>query len=1294
MKRYLLTLLVICLVSTSAASQAYIGRIVGTVSSRDGVISGATIVITDHKTGRERTVTTGTEGAFTVPQLEVGTYTVKVSMTGFKAFTANDVKIDAGREYLLNITLEIGNVQESITVTAGTDVLNATTAELSSTVSPRQVLELPLNGRNPLGLVGLQPGAAPNRGNGSEIINGGRTSSTNFMRDGINVQDIFIRNGFVPDSPTVDNTGEFTVITQNAGAEIGYGSSQIQLVTPRGGKDFHGGLWLYNRNSKFTGNDYFNNAAGRFVATDTTVIQGLANVGDPRLPRPFLNRNQFGGKVGGPLWLPHFGQGGSSTVKDKAFFFFSYEKFLLRQQSPKTTTIFLPDARNGIFSYRPTNPGAITPGQCLTFTNGICTVNVLSGAGLTAAIPDASQGALPLDSSLQSRFLSQIPTSGNRRDIGDGLNTTGLSFNQSDPEDRNEYTSRVDVEINSRNIISGIFRYNKSIDARPDIDNTFNQSAQVRTEAPTKFFVLSWQSSLGKISNEVRGGFQLADLAFLNGVLPNQAFLIGGQGTITNPGLGLVTNPELNFRDQGRNTRSISFLDNATFTSGQHSFKFGGEYSKYKAFAFNQAGVGIPTYILAGVNNQNTPRLPANLFPGGINLSDQNNADFLRFLLGGVIQTGTINANVTSRTSGYVAGVPLNRDLRYDTTSFYINDQWHVRPSLILNFGLRYEFYTPLRSPDGLYLEPVLGNDAVGSVLNPNGTYDFVGRNSGNQNAFIKPDRDNFSPNFSFAYSPNFKNKLLTRALGDSRTVIRGGFRMGYVNDEYIRSIDNAVGQNFGLTATANALQQITPGSTPTNSLNARLSNVLQVAPPVAPNFITPPRSYADNNTSSFNRFGTVFGVDPKLQTPRTFEFNFGIQREIGFQTAIEVRYVGAFSNQMVRTIDFNQIDIRDNGFGADFIRAIQNERATRPQAGAPGTGNIFGTAACLQAAQCQPLTVIPNLTAAGITAVRNQLLQGTPADTAFSLVTGGNAGTVRFLPNPNTGVANLVLNAGRFRYNSLQTEIRRRLAHGLYFQTNYTFQKNLTDVGDDGINQTRVAAYFDNKNRRLDYSRAAYDTTHIFNVNGLYELPIGKGKKFLNRGGWVDRIIGGWQVTSIVQVASGVPLSFFDARGTLNRVARSNNQTANSSLSKDEIKDLIGVNYLPAGNPQGLPPGVYFIDPGAISTTGRGANGFGSATFPGQVFFNVDPLQTGTSERYFINGPWFWNWDASMIKNFQIKETARFQLRVEAFNLTNSTRFDLGPSSTILNINSTTFGRLTNALDPRIVQFVGRFEF
>ena len=245
MKKFTSALLALCLLGVSAFAQASQGRLVGSVAGPDGNIPGASVTAKDNLTGKEQTVQASGDGTFTIPQLEAGIYTVTISAQGFKTTTNTNVKIDVGRDYTLNVTLEVGNVSETVEVIAGADVVNASNAELSTSVTPRQVKELPINGRNPLSLLNLIAGSNST----SSSINGQRSSSVNYTRDGLNVQDNFIRNGFVSDQPTVDDTGEFTVITQNAGAEYGSGSTQVVLVTPRGGQDFHGNLFEVNRTS-------------------------------------------------------------------------------------------------------------------------------------------------------------------------------------------------------------------------------------------------------------------------------------------------------------------------------------------------------------------------------------------------------------------------------------------------------------------------------------------------------------------------------------------------------------------------------------------------------------------------------------------------------------------------------------------------------------------------------------------------------------------------------------------------------------------------------------------------------------------------------------------------------------------------------------------------------------------------------------------------------------------------------------------------------------------------------------
>lgn len=1219
------TFALMILLSGAALAQTNTGRLVGTVASSDGVIAGATVTITDDKTSKERVVTSGGDGSFTVTQLEVGTYTVKVTASGFKTFTATLVKIDIGRDYALAVALEVGRVEDAVTISAGADVLNATNGELSNTVSTKQILELPLNGRNPLNLIALQAGVSQN-GAQNTSINGLRTSFTNITRDGLNVQDGFIRSNatdFSPNRPSVDNIGEFTITTSNSGADQN-GGAQVRQVTPRGESKFHGSAFEFNRNSALASNNFFSNRSG--------------------IPIAFLNRNNFGGKVLGPMPIPRFGTGSPSVIKDKAFFFFGYEGLRTRTSSLRERTILTPSARQGIFTYRDT-------------------ANVTRTVNLFSLLP-ASAGIAGIDPLVSQNILSALPTAGNRADIGDQLNTTGLSFNQPSNSDRDVYTTRLDYDISERHSINGIYDYNKENNLRPDVDGTqgFTTRPVTIQSSTNKLLVLAYRwTPGGRFSNEVRGGSFKSVVPFDN-TNPTPANYIN---------VPLISNPVVTFQDQGRFTRYYNFQDNADLTIRKHSLRFGGQLQFQEVDAYNDAGI-VPTYTLG--TNVNTPTLLASQFTGGIAATQLGTANSLLALLGGIVSTGAQSFNVANKTSGFQA-IRRLQDFRYGNHSLFIQDQWRARPSLTLNLGLRYELYTGLRQNNGLALEAVIPNntDAVQAILNPNGTYNYIGGNAGKEGQFYKTDKNNFAPIISVAWSPNSWGKLGKYIFGEGgKTVLRGGYRQSYLNDQMITTLNNAAAGNSGLGTTG--VSAINP-ATGNTALNARLNGLPAINSPGVP---VVPRTYAQNNTAAFGFFGTVFAIDPNIQTPKVQEYNFGIQREFG-ANAVEIRYVGGRGDNLWRSIDYNQIDIVTNGFLADFNRARANFLLT-------------GNPSCTTAG-CQALTVFPNLVGGGSlanAANRNQLVNGTPADLALNYVSLNQSGTVKFLPNANTGVANLFTNGAKYNYNSLQVEFRRRFTKGLYFQTNYTFQKTLTN--GIGTSQTLVEPFLDNARPELEYSRADYDTTHGFKLNGIYELPFGNGRKFFSGAHRViDGIIGGWQISPIVTVSSGAPISLFDPRGTYNRAGRSGRQTALTSLNKQQIKDLLGVYKLEAGNSQGLPAGIYYINPSVINTTGRAAEGFGTTPFTGQSFFNNAPGQTSGLERAFLNGPWFTNVDATLAKSFRIKENVRFQLRLEAFNVFNHTNFFFGQGQ---NINSTTFGRVTSAFSPRIIQIGGRFDF
>lgn len=341
---------------------------------------------------------------------------------------------------------------------------------------------------------------------------------------------------------------------------------------------------------------------------------------------------------------------------------------------------------------------------------------------------------------------------------------------------------------------------------------------------------------------------------------------------------------------------------------------------------------------------------------------------------------------------------------------------------------------------------------------------------------------------------------------------------------------------------------------------------------------------------------------------------------------------------------------------------------------------------------------------------------QGRIGAIANNSILRGTQGAVAFQKSRNGFRIEVLGNEGQINYNALQIEVRRRFSQGFSYQVNYTFQKTLGDVfGDDITNdQNRQSVLQDNENPRLNYGRTDFDRTHTVNANFVYELPFGKGKWFLNKGGWVEKVFGGFQFSSIINLSSGPPMSITDPRATAS-VASSqfSGQTAISTLTTDEIKALTGIFKTPNGiyffNPKILfatanPPagsnlpvlqGVDLYQPlpaGYTLGSVRAASALGTAPFAGQVFFFNNAGQTGNLPRNFLNGLPYVNWDAGLSKNFRFGESMRLQLRAEAFNVLNN---QVPRFSANADINSNNFGRVTQSYNsPRIIQFGARFDF
>ncbi|HQX54896.1 MAG TPA: TonB-dependent receptor [Pyrinomonadaceae bacterium] len=1265
MKRFILGFFLVILATSIAMAQTTTGRLSGTVSGPDGVLPGATITATDVATGKSQTTVSNGEGAYSFPQLEFGTYTVKVTSAGFKAYVASSVKIDVGRDYSLSPALEVGAIEETVTVTAGADVITANTAQVSNTISPQQILSLPLLTRSPLSLTTLQAGVASNSA-ANTTINGMRTTFTNITRDGINIQDTYIRSNatdFAPGRPSVDDTAEFTITTTNSEADQGSGGAQIRLVTPRGTKDFHGALFAYNRNSAFAANSFFNNRSRN--------ADGTSNMTVAKKPS-FRNRNQFGGKISGPMPVPGFGEGTPVFFKDRGYFFFAYEGIRDPLSTAASRTILTPGARNGAFSWNRTNGTDISP-YCASQTVGsVCTIpNILTFArsfgGNFLTIPAV------VDPIIQSRVISLLPASSNFTG-GDGLNTAGYRFLRRSDQTRDQYSSRFDVDLSENDSILGVYNYNKESNLRPDADTTaFTVIPQVNQLSVNKQLTLAWRHVFSSnFVNEFRGGIFTSEVPFdKTDATPAYYFA-----------LPLVTNPENTFLSQGRNTKAFNFQSNADYIWKSHTIRFGGQAQIFRVNAYNDAAI-VPTVSLSNTNTGVALATTNFAGLGGISTGQLGSSNGMLALFGGVFNSVAQSFNIADVSRGFEAGVRQYQPFRNENHAVYLSDRWAVTRNLTLSLGMRYELFPGLRINNGLALEPLIPDAANmnSSLLSLSGTSGVVGTNSGRKNAYYKTDYNNLAPNLGISWSPSYEKGLGKFLFGGAgKSVLRGGYSQIYGNDSIITSINNAAVGNPGLARTAVSLL----------NLNGRVSTAIPTVAP--PTFITPPRTWLQNNAVGVgNFFGTVFAIDPELKSPRVDQYSFGFQREFFGNTAFEARYVGSRSGNLVRGIDINQVDIMNNGFFADFERARANFALT---------GNAF-----CAIAGCQALTIFQSgAGSAGrlgvgtgglaLATFNSNLQNGTPADLALSYINNTTnlnnhpssanptlVPFVRLLPNPAAGAIDVMLNDANYRYNSLQLEIRRRFTSGLYFQANYTFSKNLTNAV--GTSQALFEPYLDNNRKELDNSRADYDQTHVFNFNGVYQMPFGKGKMFINKGGIADKVFGGWEVSGLMQWTSGAPITFVDTRGTYNRSGRSARQTPYSSLTNDEIRALMGTFELNNN--------IYWINPSIISAQGAASNGFGTS-FAGQVFSNVNPGQTGNIGRAIVNGPKYLNVNAALLKNIRFTESIRVQIRAEAFNLLNNVNFV--QNTTLPNINSSSFGQITGEYGPRTMQFAARFEF
>src|SRR5215510_4059945 len=338
----------VAIFSLTAFSQVGVtGSIAGAVTDPTGaVVAGASVVVKNNATTVQSTVTTTDNGTFNVPALNTGMYTVTISAPGFKTAVVTDVKVDVGNPSSVNIALEVGAPNEIVTVVGTGELLQTQSANVASTITGRQITDLPYASRNALDVVLFLPGTATVGRPRQSSVNGLPKGALNITLDGVQVQDPLLKNSdgfFTYIAPKTDAIEEVTLSTATPGAEsAGAGAVQIKFATRQGSSEFHGSAYIYHRNSFFNSNYWFNN---RDLPEDPV---------DHKAPRARVLLTQPGVRVGGPILIP-----GLLKSRDRAFFFVNYEEYRLPESTARQRTIFATPVLNGNFTYIPT--GSTTP---------------------------------------------------------------------------------------------------------------------------------------------------------------------------------------------------------------------------------------------------------------------------------------------------------------------------------------------------------------------------------------------------------------------------------------------------------------------------------------------------------------------------------------------------------------------------------------------------------------------------------------------------------------------------------------------------------------------------------------------------------------------------------------------------------------------------------------------------------------------------------------------------------------------------------------------------------------------
>src|SRR5438093_169428 len=782
----------------------------GTVSDSTGaLIPGVAITATNIATGIVNTVLTNEAGAYQFASLQTGTYKVSAELSGFQTQTCNEVALGISQQVRLNFSLKVGSLAQSVEVTVAADTLIATSSSSVGTVLPDyKVRDLPLGGRNVMdlltrtaGVSNAVSGEGTNTGSSAGDVGffaGGRLSAVNTTRDGFVVSDgRYLHGAFSSTYVSPDLVEEVRVITAPVDAEMGRGSGQVQMSTRSGTNQFRGSLFWNNRNSALDASNWFNNFNG--------------------VQKDYENRNQFGGRLGGPIF------------KNKTFFFVlvDEQRDLFKQTFVGPT--LTPLARQGIFRFFPGvdnqnatsfNPSVDRNGTPVRPANATGDLQQFSifgrdtnrpGFDPSGFIQNTLLAKMPLPNDFTSAASTAISTTNASMFLPiDGLNTAGIRFTRRisgiDLADgngfdtnRDQFNTRLDHNFNANHKISFTATYERGLNhtTQAGVRQWPGGYDGANNKWP-RIYNASFVSTLSTTTvNEFRIGYRNTKQASW------AAYYVGrplfNEGEPVEPGLtafkllpqsnGIpylvhttlfpenllkwnASNPET----RQSNSPLYSDADNISWTRGTHAFKAGGELR----FAASRSGsdtnftpravLGAGGVAVTGIDNLAIPDLT-----GNNQMLARNLLTDLSGSVASIVQAFDLRDPKDLVFRGYKDGVKLQiRDWRTTEFSLFIKDSWKVRPNLTLNYGIHYEWFGVPYDGKGLAGAPIDREKGLcGISCSAITRVEFVGKNSSDPNKQMwGDDWNNFAPSFGFSWSlPWF---------GKDRTVLRAGYGWNY----------------------------------------------------------------------------------------------------------------------------------------------------------------------------------------------------------------------------------------------------------------------------------------------------------------------------------------------------------------------------------------------------------------------------------------------------------------------------------------------------------------------------------